>query len=261
MDKKTIIALSITTSAILVSAVPVLAQTATTTRGEKQAQHQEQNLKRIKDRANQEIDRRIQGLNKLIARLQDMRRVSDSDKNALTATVQAQISALNALKLKINADTDSATLRTDVQSITKAYRIYALVIPQGHIMAMADRINTIADTLSLLESKLESRVAPAKTAGKDVTAMQTALADMKQKIADAKTQAQAAISEVSGLKPDLGDNAQLHANKQALADARKKVQAGNQDLKMARHDADTMVRTFRQLKLEEAASSTPEREK
>src|SRR5947209_8423359 len=55
-------------------------------------------LARAKDRADQEIDRRVRGMNQLLARVQEMKRVSANFKTSLTATVQAEITNLTNLK-------------------------------------------------------------------------------------------------------------------------------------------------------------------
>jgi len=191
---------------------------------------------RLQTRANTEIDRRVTALNKLQTKIQEMKKVTDTEKSSLTSAVQAQINLLNNLKTKISADTDSATLKTDVQSITKAYRIYALILPQTSILAAADRLSSTTDLLSAFETKLQARIATDQTAGKDVTSTQASIADMTAKIADAKTQAQAAIAGVSGLVPDNGDKTIAASNLAALKTARNAIKTGTQDLKTAYKD-------------------------
>ena len=72
----------------------------------------------------------------------------------LNTNIQTQITALNALKAKIDADTDAAILKTDIQSIAQAYRIFMLIIPQGNIAAAADRQATIINALVGIGKKL-----------------------------------------------------------------------------------------------------------
>jgi hypothetical protein len=184
-----------------------------------------------------------------------MQRISADQKTTLTSTIQAQINELATLKAKIDADTDTMTLRTDVLSITKAYRIFALVIPQGALIAAADREEAIVDTMTTLGVKLQARIAADQAAGKDVTAEQTAYADFQAKLADAKVQAQASITEVSGLTPDNGDQTKFQANRTAMKDARSKIQAAQQDFVAARKDAETIVKGLR---VSAHASSTVE---
>lgn len=191
----------------------------------------------FKSKADKEIERRIKALNELNTRIQAMKKVTATQKSNLASSIQSQISTLNTLKAKIDADTDLATLKTDVQSITKSYRIFALVIPQGAEIAAADRALTLADQMTTLGTKLQTRISGAKTAGKDVTSLQKSLDDYNAKITDAKTQAQKAIDEISALTPDNGDKAKMEANTKAMKDAKAKIQAAQQDFVAARKDA------------------------
>ena len=194
-----------------------------------------------RDRAVAEIDRRVADLNQLKTRIDGMKRVSDSSKTSLKGSIDAQIQILTDLKAKIQADTDDATLKADIQSITKSYRIYMLVMPQVAVLATTDRIHTTMDLMTTFGTKLQTRITDAQTAGKDVTALQAAYADYTAKISDAGVQADAASALVVNLKPDNGDQATMDANKKALADAKAKLKVAQSDLKTARKDAQTIV--------------------
>ena len=215
-----------------------------------------QRMQNLVDRANREIERRITGLNKLVSRIGSMKKLSESDRSALSSTVQGQINILNSLKSKIDSDTDLTTLLSEVKSITASYRIYALVIPQGAIMASADRVLAIADIMNTLGTKIQARISQEQSAGKNVSSLQTAMADFNAKIADARTQAQNAVTEISALKPDQGDSTAMKANTQALKDARTKIHAAQQDFVAARKDAGQIVKDLRGTG-GETATSTP----
>lgn len=210
-------------------------------------QNTETRMANLKSKADQEINRRITSLNALNTRIQAMKKISDASKTSIANTIQSQISALTTLQAKIKADTDLETLRADVQSITKSYRIYALVIPQGAITAAADRVLVIVETMTTLETKLQTRISEAKTAGKDVTSMETALADFKAKLSDAKSQAEAAVSEVSSLTPDEGDQAKMQANLAAMKSAKAKIKTAHEDIVAARKDATEIVKALRSM--------------
>lgn len=190
----------------------------------------------LQARADKEMDRRIVALNKLQAKIQEMKKISVTAKSSFATTVQGQINLLNNLKIKINADADAATLKADVQSITKAYRIYALILPQVEIIAAADRLNSTADLLSAYANKLQARVTTAQAGGKDVTALQALLTDMNAKIADAKVQSANAIAGISVLVPDNGDKTAMAANTAALKTARTAINTGTKDVKDANKD-------------------------
>ncbi len=188
-------------------------------------------LAKVRANADKEIDRRVAVLNKLVTKLGVLKGVTDAQKATLTAQVQAEIANLTALKAKIDADTDLATLKADKKSIVDSYRVFLLFVPQITITAHADRILGTAAILQTLADKLSVRVDAAKTAGKNVTAASAKLADMNAKIADAISQANNAITTVGGLTPS-----GYPGNKPTLISARKMLATARTDLRMARQD-------------------------
>ncbi|HAO64846.1 TPA: hypothetical protein DCQ44_02590 [Candidatus Taylorbacteria bacterium] len=193
---------------------------------------------RLQGQADKEITRRLDLLNKMAARIEEMKKVSAAGKASLSTDLQAHVNLLNNLSTKIKADTDAATLKSDVQSIAKAYRVYMLVMPQLQITVAADRLASTSDLLTNFALKLQERITTSQTAGTDVTALQTLLTDMNAKIADAKVQAAAAIAKVTGLTPDSGDAAVQASNQFALKAAREDIRVGTQDIKAANKDAN-----------------------
>ncbi len=213
-------------------------------------------ITQIKERADQEIERRITALSKLKSRVGEARKVSDSVKQSMSSNVDVEISNLTSLKSRIDSDGDIETLRTDVKSITASYRIFALIIPQGRILAAADRINIIADQLKSVGVKLELRISQAKSEGKNVTSLENYLADFNSKLNDAKAKAAAASDEVSGLMPDNGDQAKFKANQDALKTARINLKEGTENLKAAREDARKIVKGLKDMGLSKNASAS-----
>ncbi len=209
---------------------------------------------RAKERAGQEVDRRSENLRKLMSRVEGMARISTEDRANLSTSLQSQIDALTALKAKIDSD-DATTLKADIESITKSYRVYALVIPKAAVTAAADRVLTVAGQLELLSAKLAARITAAAATGADVSKLQSTLADYDAKVADAKVQATAAASAVAALSPDNGDQATLKANMAAMKDSRSKIQAAQKDVVAARKDAELIAKGLRQIHASGEASS------
>ncbi len=207
-------------------------------------------------RGDQEIDRRIKALTELNTRIQGMQKVTDAFKTGVSASITNEINTLNGLKTKIDADTDAATLKADVQSITKSYRIFALVIQQGHIAAMADREVVLVSMMSTLGSKLQARIQTATTAGASTTVMSAALTDMAAKLQSAQKNAEESVTTSSSLTPDEGDAAKLKSNNEALQKARASLKAGHADLVAARKDAATIIAALAKLNASANASST-----
>jgi len=206
-------------------AIPVFAQTS--------------DVSTIISKANTEINQRITSLNDLISRIGLMKKLSASQQDSLTSAVQNEINDLISLKTKINADTDKATAKTDYQSITKSYRVYALVLPQVRIMAASDKTLTIADSMNALGTKVQSRISALPAT--DTTEMNQLFSDFNAKVSDAISQANSAISEISALVPDQGEESVKQSNSKALKSARTKIKTANSDLVEARKDLKNII--------------------
>jgi hypothetical protein len=186
------------------------------------------------------IQARIDSLNDLLTRVGQMTKVSASEQASLDTTINANLSDMTNLQAKINSDTSKAILKTDVQSITKSYRVYALILPQIRILAAADRISDTVDILTSVQTKLQVGITQAQTSGKDVTAIESTNADMTAKLADASAKGQAAVTLVTPLQPDQGSASVAASNKTALGSARTDIKTSISDLVTALQDAKTM---------------------
>jgi hypothetical protein len=211
-------------------------------------------LSKTKSKGDQEIDRRITALTDLNTRVQEMQKVSAAYKQSLSVTIQQLITGFTTLKAKIDADTDAATLKTDILTVTQSYRVFALVIPQARIVATTDRLMTIIGMVNTLGTKLQARVQAAQAGGRDVSALTKVLTDMNAKLTDAQTQTQAAFQHTSGLVPDNGDATKMKSNTAALALARSDSQIAQKDLVAARKDVDTILTGLKGLKAKASAS-------
>ncbi len=208
------------------------------------------------DKADKEIDRRIASLNELTTRIDATQRVTAEFKQKLTTNVQNHITGLNQLKAKIDADTDAATLKTDIKTITESYRVYMLIVPQARIATAADREITLITMMNQLGAKLQARLSSAQSTGANVTALLTALTDMSKKLNDASTQAQAAVSVSSALAPDEGDKTKITQNAAALKTARADIQSAHKDLVAARKDAEVVTKGLKALPAVSATASS-----
>ncbi|MGE5042361.1 MAG: hypothetical protein ACM3IJ_05680 [Candidatus Levyibacteriota bacterium] len=213
----------------------------------------EQNLR---NRADTEIQRRLTALNELLTRVNNLKHVSATNKTTYTTAIQTEVTNLTALKTKIDADTDAATLKTDVKSIVDSYRIFALFMPQIRLLSASDSITDITDNLTALTGKLQTRITTAQSAGQNVASLQTLLTDMQTKIADAKTQATTIATDVAPLTP-----AGYPGNKTTLEAARKTLQSAFQDLKTAGQDAKQIITALVAMKDKDmSASGSAQRE-
>lgn len=175
-------------------------------------------------------------LNTALAQINVATKLSASDKSNFSSQIQADITSLTSLKAKIDADTDLTTIKADAQSIFTSFRVYAVFLPQVHELAAVDRMGVTADNLATIVTKLQARIQTAQSQGKDVSQLNTLLADMQAKIADARVQYAAVEAEISPLTP-----ASYPGSKATFADARSKIKIGTTDLKAAFSDAKQIV--------------------
>jgi hypothetical protein len=204
-------------------------------------------MPQIKAKADQAIAKRIESLNRLITKINGMEKLPADAKATYVAKAQTNISNLTTLRVKIAADTDLAVLKADAASITKAYRIYMLVIPQVRIMANADRLNVAGNEATTNATSLQTRINTAASAGKDITSLNAQLVSMNAKIAQAHTNADQSKAAVTSLVPDNGNETMIASNKAALENGKKLAQSASSSLKSAREDARSINKSLKML--------------
>ena len=213
-------------------------------------------LSTVITRADADVAARITALNNLSTRVAAMKNESAAEKASIASQVETNITGLTALKAKIDADTTAAAASTDAKTIFTAYRIYALVIPQGWIIAAGDRVTTIDNLMTSLAAKIQARVSADQAAGKNVAALITTLADMNAKVTDANAQSASAQADVSALVPDQGNASIAASNKTALVASRAKIKTATDDLKAARKDVTALLAGLKSLGNVSASAST-----
>jgi len=227
---------------------------SSTTREQNLIQHQDQAISNIDNRSTAEITARINSLNELLVRINAMAKISSSTKSTIASEIQTLSAELATLQSQIQATasstptgsvgdlSSSSQLRTEAQSITKDYRVYALVIPQTDILAAADRAQTLVTSFTTLAVKLQTRITTLQTAGHDVTALQASLSDLNAKVADAQTQATAAVTATQSLTPDNGNATIAANNATAVKAAQADIKIVDSDIKAATADAKSIVK-------------------
>ncbi len=207
-----------------------------------QTQANSQKMTNLRQRGDQEINRRITALNRLISMINAMKKISGDQKSSFVSQVNSYITELNNLKNKIDADTDLDTMKTDIQSIVSDYRVFVLFMPKITILATADKLSDISDQLTTFAGKLQTRITADQQAGKDVTSLNTELSDMQAKIADAKTQAANVENAVMTLDPS-----GYPGNRTGLETGRTDLQTGRTDVKNAIADAREIIQGLKTL--------------
>ena len=227
------------------------------TSGHMKANREEKRMQKGQEKGTSEIDKRIESLTNLKNRLASIKLLDATTLATISANLDAEIAKLQALKIQIQSDTSTTTLKDDVRSITQGLRIFAVVEPKARIAASASRINAVVTQMTALSAKLQTRIDAAKTAGTDTSAAVTALADLNVKIADAKVQADAAVALTANLQADNGNATVRATNLQALKDAKAKLVLAQKDLADARHDAATVRGVVKGNGGNDRASTTP----
>ncbi len=196
-------------------------------------------LKLIISRGDKEINRRLKTLNTLSIKITGAKKLSSANKTALNDEVKAEISGLNDLKKKLDADTNLATAQADAQSIFSSYRVYALVVPKVQLVKTADDLQVAGDRLTALAAKLQTRINTAQKQDKDVTSLQRTLDDMIAKTKDAQMISNGVESNIINLQP--GD---YNSNRSILSDNRNTLKTAQDDIKAATADARTIVNSL-----------------
>lgn len=191
---------------------------------------------------------RTTDLTKAMTTLQSMQRLSTDTRTQLVAQVQTNISDLTALQEKIAGDTDLETIKTDVRSIITAYRVYIVVLPQVRGLAVVDRLQSFTQTLTTLQTRIQTKTTELKSAGNDTSAIQSNIDQAAAKM----TEAQAAITRAETSFTDMQvDDPTGSTTLKATGQAQ--LQIARQDLRQAR---ESLVKAITLLKSMIANTST-----
>lgn len=116
--------------------------------------------------------KRIASLEKAITRVQANDNVTEADRTAILATLNADLDAMHRLAGEIAGDTTVPSAAEDYHSIFTDYRVYAVALPQALYAAGADALTgTAIPKLQSAYDRLEQKV------GDDPTDAQQALLD------------------------------------------------------------------------------------
>ena len=182
------------------------------------------------------IDRRLVFLGVLSRYIDAASHLQAAHRSTLKDRFTSDEDGLRALRTKIQGDSDCATLRQDVRSIVTGYRIYVLVGPQTRLTVVADRLVWVSSKLDDVAAKLQKAIDAAKARGKDVTAAQKALNDMKAQDATARTEAVAVPDKVLPLQPS-----GYPENRSVLLSSRDSLRSSRAHLAAAIRDAKAVV--------------------
>lgn len=200
------------------------------------------------------IDQRISMLESLLSRIQSSN-MNSSASAKITTAIQAQIDKLTALKASgqttltpgtaagaaIGTNTQGKSSGPDA-STRVSLSSYLTLASKAAITAAANHLLEVADQLSSLAAKLDSRLSDATSV--DTASLRATLSDMNAKIADAKTQANAALTLVAGLSDDSDASTDTSA-RDTLQKAAADIKTARTDITAAYKDAMTIITAIR----------------
>lgn len=198
-------------------------------------------LQQIITKGDGAIAQRNTSLNSIITIVNGLTRISPSDKTNLIAQCNTDITSLNSLKAKLDADTDVNQARIDYQLAFGANRVYLLQLPRMHILIAADREFFIIELMNQIEPILAAKIQDQILLGNNPPANVTvAMTDLTSKLIDANRIAAFAVSAVSRLQPDNGNQQILRVNNVALTDARRFIGTAHFELQTGVIDIQTV---------------------
>jgi len=191
-----------------------------------------------------EIDRRLDTITKLQARVAGAAALTAADRATLQSQLAADASGLTTLRARIDGETDVSVLKTDLGKIATDFRIYLLMAPKVAEAIAAETELAAVGRLGTLQTKLQARIDAAHAAGKDVTGAQADLDAMTAKASQISPLVAGIPAAVLPLTP-----AQYNAGTATpiLASSRTSIQSGRGLLIGARADARACVAALKAL--------------
>lgn len=128
------------------------------------------------------ITRRLGSLHTVRANLDSAGHIPAADRASLDGQIDTAVSGLSQLQATIGADATLPKLRADCLTIVTGYRVYALLIPRVQIVVAAGKVESAADSLRNLGTRLQGRVTADLNRGRDVTSVQGYVTDLGVKV-------------------------------------------------------------------------------
>ncbi|HEU5114747.1 MAG TPA: hypothetical protein VFT82_03200 [Candidatus Paceibacterota bacterium] len=188
-------------------------------------------LMRLKTNANKNIASRLTSLHTLSTRIRAMKGLAESEKTKILGEIQANVTDLADLKVKVDRETDSASLVSDMQNASTTYKVSNMV-SRASIEASVGRVTSIIGMMSNIGVKFQKRLSLEQSKGKNVSSLESVLADFNARLKDAALQ----ISEARTAAATLD-----------FSSAQTDVKNATADLQAARADISVLLRGLRAL--------------
>jgi len=191
-------------------------------RASKSAINQSLRLSKIKERGDKLITNRVNELNRLLNRISNDKRLTNEEKTSLSADIQADINGLTTLKAKIDADTDVDTAKADAKQIITNYYIYKIFVPKMRLLITIANMQALSANIGQLTPQIQNLVNTLKSAGKDVTNLQSLLDDINNQLQMINASLSTDKSKIDGVTISTQDSTSIFAQvRQDLANVRR----------------------------------------
>ncbi len=193
--------------ALLVGLLPSAA--AAQEQAERSEDAVERLIEGLKDRAGHEIERRLETIERLIEGLEEAEHLTNEHERVLLDELAAAESGLSTLGREIERAETLEELRELIPTIFEDYRIYVVVVPKAHAVAVADTIGAAVTRLELIAASFGDVISRLAGAGIDTSEAERALTEMRAAVVDADESAGLVLDSVLPLTPvDWPDPAQ-----------------------------------------------------
>lgn len=163
-------------------------------------------LQNIIKRSDMMITKRIASLDNLLKRIQNDKKLTDSEKASLTSDIQSVITGLTNLKSTIDADTDPTKALADSKTIVTDFHVFSQLEPKIRLLVTLNNLKTTTINVSNLLPKVQSIITQLNGQGKDTSGLTSLMNDISSQLATINTTLTNDIASVNGIKIGSSNN-------------------------------------------------------
>ena len=142
-------------------------------------------IENLKDRAEKAIEKRLDTIERVTEALEESEHLTDEHERTLLAELGSSAAGLTELGRQIEDAGTIEELRELIPLIFEDYRIYAVVVPKAHLVAVADTLMAATGRIEVVAGSLQDAIDRVKEAGFDTSEAEEALAEMNASLGEA----------------------------------------------------------------------------
>jgi hypothetical protein len=244
-------ALAIAGALTIAAAGPALAATGPTSTATAAPTVSGSRFARLQAACEKAINNRLGSITEATTAVKAAAHLTAGDRDSLLAQIGQEQSGLSALLVKIEGDTDLATLRTDCKDIVAEYHWYVIGLPKVHLTIAADDAVALAQVMKDLSARLQAAIDRARQHGRNVAQAQSD----ENALTTAISSALAAASPVPAMVLPLGFE-NWTAAQPVLQAARSDLGTARTDFVAGRSDARKVVADLKALRPSPSVTAT-----